>query len=331
MPKISVVMPAYNAEKYIREAIDSILNQTFNDFEFIIINDGSTDNTKKIIKSYNDSRIVYLENEKNSGIVYTLNKGLEYAKGEYIARMDSDDIAICTRLEKQFNYLELHNNIGVLGTGIEIFGNQIKSENKVFSTNPEELKVDLIFASCIAHPTVMIRKVLIERYNIRYDELPGIEDYALWWKLSKITQISTLPDILLRYRVHKNQITQKKDKKYYELTKLFLDRRLETLKISLSKLQKKAFLGYCNGEFDKFDETMFFLFVDTLKILIDSNKKNKYFDNKLLKENCFWACNRIMNSSEIFKNKKYNKYVIKNKICPINIRIKLFFYKLLKH
>ena len=106
MPKISVVMPAYNAEKYIGESIDSILNQTYGDFEFIIINDGSRDSTKEIILSYSDNRIVYLENEINSGIVVTLNKGLKYATGEYIARMDADDIAVAERLEKQIEFME---------------------------------------------------------------------------------------------------------------------------------------------------------------------------------------------------------------------------------
>ena len=99
MPKISVVMPAYNAEKYIGEAIESILNQTFKDFEFIIINDGSVDHTKEIIREYNDPRIVLLENDKNRGIVLSLNKGLDAATGKYIARMDADDIALKNRFE----------------------------------------------------------------------------------------------------------------------------------------------------------------------------------------------------------------------------------------
>lgn len=115
MPKISVVMPAYNAEKYIGEAIESILNQTFKDFEFIIINDGSVDHTKEIIREYNDPRIVLLENDKNRGIVLSLNKGLDAATGKYIARMDADDIALKNRFERQVEYLDEHKDIGVLG------------------------------------------------------------------------------------------------------------------------------------------------------------------------------------------------------------------------
>lgn len=114
-------MPAYNAEKYLREAIDSILAQTFTDFELIIINDGSTDFTKDIILSYTDQRIRYIENEQNSGICVTLNKGLDAARGRYIARMDSDDISLPRRLEVQVQYMDSHPEIGVAGTDIEIF------------------------------------------------------------------------------------------------------------------------------------------------------------------------------------------------------------------
>lgn len=158
MIKISVVMPAYNAEKYIGQAIESILNQTYSNFEFIIINDGSNDKTKEVILSYKDDRIIYLENERNFGIVVTLNKGLEKANGEYIARMDADDIAEPNRFEKQIKYLDKNIEIGVLGSGICTFGENIESKKRLFTTNADQLKAELIFSSCIAHPTVMIRK-----------------------------------------------------------------------------------------------------------------------------------------------------------------------------
>ena len=127
MPKISVVMPAYNAEKYIGEAIESILNQTFKDFEFIIINDGSVDHTKEIIREYNDPRIVLLENDKNRGIVLSLNKGLDAATGKYIARMDADDIATKDRLEKQLEFLQVksYDMVGCNAIKIDENGKEI--------------------------------------------------------------------------------------------------------------------------------------------------------------------------------------------------------------
>ena len=122
MKKISVLMPAYNAEKYIGEAIESILNQTYKDFEFIIINDGSIDRTEDIILSYDDPRIIYLKNKENSGIVASLNNGLKQAKGQYVARMDADDISLPTRFEKQLQYMESNQHIFVLGTSLILFG-----------------------------------------------------------------------------------------------------------------------------------------------------------------------------------------------------------------
>jgi len=115
-PKVTVLMPVYNGEKYLNEAIDSILGQTFKDFKFLIINDGSTDGTADILKSYKDSRIKVTNNEKNIGLTKSLNKGLKMAKSEYIARMDADDISLPTRLQKQVEFMDSHPKVGVCGT-----------------------------------------------------------------------------------------------------------------------------------------------------------------------------------------------------------------------
>ena len=131
MPKLSVIMPAYNAEKYIGEAIESILNQTFTDFEFIIIDDGSSDHTADIIKGFHDERIRFIQNEKNSGVANTLNKGLELSQGEYIARMDADDISLPARFEKQVAFMEANPDVAVVGCGIELFG--MSHEKRYFS------------------------------------------------------------------------------------------------------------------------------------------------------------------------------------------------------
>lgn len=123
-------MPVYNAQEYIREAIDSILNQTFSDFEFIIINDGSTDNSVEIIKNYNDPRIVLVDNTENKGLVSVLNQGLQLAQGEYIARMDADDISLPNRFMEQVNYLDKHPQVGILGAWFHIFGDKINRIEK---------------------------------------------------------------------------------------------------------------------------------------------------------------------------------------------------------
>ena len=206
MPKISVIMPAYNAEQYIGEAMDSILGQTFGDFEFIILNDCSTDGTEEIILSYDDPRIVYLKNENNLGVAATLNRGLEMARGEYIARMDADDISLPQRFEKQIAYLDAHPEVAVLGTAVETFGD--RNQTIGFSQTNEKLKVDLLFGSCFAHPSVIMRTAIIRSLGGYDREYEGLEDYDLWCRVSEKHALATLSQVLLRYRVHPAQVTQ---------------------------------------------------------------------------------------------------------------------------
>lgn len=199
-PFISVVMPVYNGEKYLCEAIDSILNQTFKDFEFIILNDGSTDKTEEIILSYEDPRIKYVKNEVNLQIVKTLNKGIALAKGKYIARMDADDISLPQRFEKQLHFMESNPDVGVCGTWLKTFG-EIE-ETWHMPTKHDEILVTLLFESCIMHPTVFLRKsTLPQQYDI-YDEcFNTAEDYELWTRLILNTRIANVPEVLLKYRV----------------------------------------------------------------------------------------------------------------------------------
>ena len=199
-PRISVVMPAYNSEKYIAEAIESILNQTFTDFEFIILNDGSTDNTAKIIKEYakKDKRIKLIDNKKNQGLVSILNQGLDLARGEYIARMDSDDISLPTRFEKQIKYMDTHPECGVLGTWFQCFCN---SDAKV--RHPERIKIlNILHDQHVGHPTVMLRKSVMDKYGFYYDtNYKYAQDFELWSRMVYFTEIHNLPEILLHYRM----------------------------------------------------------------------------------------------------------------------------------
>lgn len=198
-PKISVVMPAYNSEQYIAEAIESILNQTFSDFEFIIINDGSTDGTADIVKSYNDKRIKFVDNSENRGIVAVLNQGLSMARGEYIARMDSDDISHKNRFEKQIAYMDSHMECGVLSTAYHMFG----TKERVV-VHPKYVGLLNLLEGCyVAHPAVMIRKSVLDKYDFRYlQEFKHAEDYELWSRMALVTEIHNLSDVLLEYRWH---------------------------------------------------------------------------------------------------------------------------------
>lgn len=203
-PKISVLMPAYNSEAYIAEAIDSILNQTFSDFEFIIINDGSKDNTSSVVRKYKDKRIKFIDNKENKGLVAVLNQGLDLCSGEYIARMDSDDISFPTRFEKQIQYMESNPDVGILGTAGQNFG-----ANNDICYSPEIVdSIELLKNVGFYHPSVMMRKSVLDKYNLRYD--PNyylVEDHDLWARALKVTKLRNLPEVLIKYRVHSSSVS----------------------------------------------------------------------------------------------------------------------------
>lgn len=305
MPKVSVVMPAYNAEKYIGEAIESILNQTFTDFEFIIINDGSTDGTKDIILEYDDPRIVLLENEKNSGIVVSLNKGIQFARGQYIARMDSDDISLRNRIERQVSFLDNHAHIGVVGSALQVFGKGIDTQNRFFSDSKEKLKAEMLFNSCLAHPTVMFRRSLIQNINACYDiQYVGIEDFALWWKLAQVTDIGCINEVLLRYRSHEKQITKEKSDARMERSFRFLEHRLQTLQITLNEEEKKALIMYSYSNWDYFNSATLLLFVDTLARIFKNNLAKTFFEQDALKEVTGLSVLFSSNNAKIYRTEK---------------------------
>ncbi|MBQ4600635.1 MAG: glycosyltransferase [Oscillospiraceae bacterium] len=244
MPKVSVILPAYNAEKYIKEAMDSILSQTFADFELIVLNDCSQDSTEELILSYEDPRVVYVKNEENLGVARTLNRGLALAKGEYIARMDADDISLRSRFEKQAAYLDTHSNVAVLGSNVELFDENGTIQTGWSSTDPRQLKLDLFFACPFAHPGVMMRTAVIRELGGYDPEYEGLEDYELWYRVSRKANISTLADVLLRYRLHGGQVTQNPSERYRQRLLALKRRQLGTLGME----DNDAYFDYCLGK-----------------------------------------------------------------------------------
>ncbi len=206
-PKVTVLMSVYNGEKYLKDAIDSILSQSYSDFEFLIINDGSTDSSEKIILSYSDKRVRLVNNEKNIGLVNSLNKGLEISSGEYVARMDCDDICLNNRLSVQVKFMDQHPSVGASGSYYNLMLNGKKAIAD-FPLKSDEIKCFMIFNSPIAHPSVIIRKSVISKNNLKYrSEYIHAEDYDLWSQLSEVSDLANVSDVLLNYRVHENQIT----------------------------------------------------------------------------------------------------------------------------
>ena len=245
-PLISVIMPVYNTAKYLNEAIDSILEQTFKDFEFIIIDDCSTDGSKDIIKSYNDERIILLENETNLGIVYSLNYAISLANGKYIARMDSDDISEINRLEKQVSFMENNEDIILCGTWFKGIGND---KLYVYPESHDEIIVKMLSYCAIGHPTVFIRNSILKHYNLKYDILMEYaEDYDLWSRLSTIGKLANLPEVLLQYRIHDNQVSKQKKIKQKILSdniRLNILRKLDqSLSLDLYSLNNFDFISF---------------------------------------------------------------------------------------
>lgn len=207
MCKISVLTPVYNTkQEELEESIKSILNQTFDDFEFIIINDGSTNNAEDVILSFDDKRIRYIKNESNLKLIKTLNKGLELSKGKYIARLDSDDFSLPERLEKQYNYMEEHENVGLLGTFIKTLPDNTPRKLPI---NSQDIKyIQRYICNCISHSSVMIRKETLSKYNLRYNEnCLHTEDYKLWIDISYYADIVNLDEYLTYYRISEDGIS----------------------------------------------------------------------------------------------------------------------------
>ncbi len=294
MPKISVIMPAYNAEKYIAEAIESILNQTFDDFEFIIIDDGSTDGTVCVVKGYSDKRILFYQNEHNMGVATTLNRGLGLATGEYIARMDSDDISLPERFEKQVCYMDEHPECAVLGAGIEMFVAQ--RGQRTFSQAAEELKVDLLFGCCFAHPVVMLRARCFGKTGFRYDnDFNKMEDYDLWDRVSQEHDIAALPDILLQYRIHPSQVTQRPSEENKRQMRALKQRQLERLGISVSEGTASPYIAYCLGELETTEENVKAL-AAAFSLMEQRNKTTKIYDDEVLKNYLTGILKGLLNS-----------------------------------
>lgn len=208
-PSVTVLMSVYNAEKYLRQAIESILQQSYQDFEFLILNDKSTDNSEEIIGQYDDSRIRLVNNAQNIGLTKSLNKGIDLSKGKYIARMDADDISLPSRLEEQVAFMEAEPDVVAAGSWINIIdGKQIKLNEWHYPCYHDELVTYLLFDSCIVHPSAIIRRSIINKYNIRYDEeLETAQDYQFWYECSRFAKLANIPKVLLKYRKHDGQIS----------------------------------------------------------------------------------------------------------------------------
>lgn len=241
-PYASVLMSAYNAEEFIAEAIDSILGQSFQDFEFIIVDDCSQDSTRDIISKYSsaDNRIRTIYNSSNQGQSISLNKGIEIAKGKYIARMDADDISLSHRLETQVDFMDSNIDIAVSSAWMETIGKE-EGHVRKSSVTHEEIIAALFTKNCIWHPVAIIRKEILDSLDLRYDpDYVKGQDYKLWIELSRHYKIANIPEVLLKYRIHDKQKTRiDLEFKQERLKKLILNKK----KRGIHELLLKDFLS----------------------------------------------------------------------------------------
>ncbi|CAN5905267.1 hypothetical protein BH11BAC7_BH11BAC7_28420 [soil metagenome] len=198
---VSVIIPVYNAAEFVKDSVDSILAQTYRDFEIVIINDGSTDNSLAVIECIQDVRIKIFS-QPNAGIAAALNKGIALSKGRYIARQDADDISLPLRFEKQVKFLEEHTDYGLIGAYAEIIDRSGKVTDRFLkhATTNMKLQYDLLWNTPFVHPSLMIRKECFEKAGGFYTGKDLFEDYDMWSKIALYYKIANLPDILLQYR-----------------------------------------------------------------------------------------------------------------------------------
>jgi len=333
---LSVIMSVYNGDKYLLEAMRSVLNQTYDNFEFIIINDGSTDNSLSIINDYIkiDKRIILI-NRENKGLPYSLNEGIIKAKGDYIVRMDSDDICLLDRFDVQLKYMK-KNNLDVCGSYIKVFNEQSnKSIIRQMPITHIDIKVNLLFSSSLAHPTVMFKKEVF--YKVKYNtEYKVSQDYQLWTDIIKQDFIiGNLPVVLLNYREHELQASIEKSKLQQEYANRIALNYAKILGKEEERIVKKFINSKNSINYKNFkqliEDVIIFLknknvSQDTVqaiikKIYIESTPKSpfKYFiyfknkNKKYLKEefNLFISSFLILN-----RNSKLYSYLklVKNKI-----------------
>ena len=291
---VSVIMSNFNTpEEYLRNAIESILTQTYNNIEFIIVDDYSNNNSLSVIESYDDSRIVLIKNEQNMGITKSLNRALVVAKGEFVARMDADDICLPERLEKQIDFLRQNPDVFVCGTGVELFGDGADAYNEkvVCKTIPEKEKFQILLLfgnhTNIIHPTAMFRhQVLIDNklsYNEKY---MFAQDYRMWVSCSRIGECANVPDVLFKYRIHKKAVSSSNKNTQSDCARDIIVEQLSWLDLKLPEDWEEIHYGYFVGR-KKYNLKQ----KKWIKKIIRQNKRKKIYNQKMLKKMLYekWA------------------------------------------
>lgn len=310
---VSVVMSTYNDEKYIKEAINSILYQTYDNFEFIIIDDASTDKTSDILNSMTDSRIKVIRNVKNQGLTKNLNIALRNANGKYIARMDADDISLPTRFEKQLKVLRNSDYI-LVGSPIQTFGG---GQGYYFpATEDREIRTRLLMNTVLPHPTIMFDRDVMDKTGLFYnDHYPNAQDYDFLFRIAQHYKMTCMDEVLLFYRVHDNQISNsKKSNKQQECAQMIRKSILDYFDIVLDEEEMSAWNDLSNevGAASKNCSIERVRLLDrTITKIYAKLAENTVYDSVYLRDFLWWAAQRYClnkNGKQSFINKIYYEY-----------------------
>lgn len=280
---ISVVMPCRNSQKYINRSIESILNQSFENFEFIILDDASTDATIDIIDSYKDNRIKLIREPIRRGNYYLRNKGIEISNGDYICTMDSDDISNYSRLLCQYNYLNKNQNVAVVGSNcifIDEFENEIYRSK--IPENSDILKVLMLKQNTLIHSTTLIRKKILTSRNINYNvSYTYAADYDLWFQILLNGTLAVLPEYLLSYRIHADQISNQFRKDQVFFSKKIRLRFLSKIGVHLSEYEQELYFRFLddNGPTSPKEASTINFIVNNI---LDANNQQNTFNSEFL-------------------------------------------------
>jgi len=287
MTELSIIMPLFNNERYVGQAIQSLLSQSYTDFELIIVDDASTDKSLQIVKSFSDSRIRILLNHQNQGIVYSRNKGLEAARGTYIAPFDSDDVAMPEKFRKQIDFLKTHPEYGMIGSWAE----QINEEGKILKTkwkldaSPQSIPSILLFRNYFVQSSIVLRResIPVGGYKLGYDI---VEDYIMWADVSRIYITGNFPEYLVQYRIHSQSSTAFDDERLKRCEAKVFQHIYSQLDIEINDLEARI-LQTIKSKKNIINLKELAEVEDFLLLLLSQNKKLQLYDERELEKVVF--------------------------------------------
>ncbi len=297
MAKLSVLMSVWNAAPFLRESVESILEQSFENFEFILVNDGSSDESAEILASYHDPRMQIISLDQNVGMARALNRGLQHISTPYIARMDADDWSYPDRLERQYAFMERHPEVSICGTWAESYeGSELYAQG-YYGVGHEEICQHLLFRKALfCHPSVMMRKSVVDQTKGYNPDYSHAADMALWYDALPLGKMANLPEILIKYRRHPKQISQMEEGLSQEWARQIFENWLELQMPDLPQKLRKLHTQLVYKQFPKRYEKL--RDVREWALRLDTwNQETHFIPARALREELakhwFYACNSI--------------------------------------